>query len=152
MSLHLQPITRSEAHAFVARHHRHHRAPAGDRFCIGLNDGENVVGVIIVGRPVARMLDDGYTAEVTRCCVLEGVKNASSKLYAAAWRAARAMGYTRLITYTLVEESGVSLRAAGWHELYLTEKRKTGWSRPSRPRVDTHPLGQKVLWEVGEGE
>lgn len=148
MRLEVQPITRKEAHAFVAQHHRHHKPAVGDKFCIGLNDGERVVGVIVVGRPVARAFDDGWTAEVTRCCVLEGVKNGSSKLYAAAWRAARAMGYRRLITYTLVEESGVSLKAAGWREIYRTADRDRSWSCPSRPRVDAHPLGQKILWEA----
>lgn len=148
MRLQVQPITRTEAQAFVSRHHRHHNPAVGDKFCIGLNDGQEVVGVIVVGRPIARHLDDGYTAEVTRCCVLEGIPNGCSKLYAAAWRAARAMGYTRMVTYTLASERGTSLTAAGWREMYKTQKRNTGWSCASRPRVDTHPLGQKTLWEV----
>jgi hypothetical protein len=150
--LHLQPLSRDEAQIFIAQYHRHHGRVAGDKFRIGLNDGERVVGVIVVGRPVARMLDDGYTAEVTRCCVMEGVKNGASKLYAAAWRAARAMGYTRLITYTLASEPGTSLKAAGWTEVYRTEDRDRSWSTPSRPRVDKHPLGQKILWDMGEGD
>lgn len=142
--LELQPITLREASAFVKRHHRHHDPPRGCLFCIGVGDRESVVGVAIVGRPVARHLQDGYTAEVTRCCT-DGTRHAGSKLYAAAWRAARAIGYRRLITYTLIEEPGTSLRAAGWRELYATKGGR--WSRPSRPRVDTHPIGQKRLWE-----
>lgn len=144
--LELQPITFKEAARFVKLHHRHHQPPQGAKFAIGLNNGERVVGVIIVGRPVARKLDDGYTAEVTRCCT-DGTKHAPSKLYAAAWRAARAMGYRRLITYTLEREPGTSLIAAGWKEVGSTPGRS--WSVPSRPRVDTHPLGQKTLWEAG---
>lgn len=147
MRLELQPIDFREAADFISRAHRHHIPPVGWKFGIGLNDGERVVGVVTVGRPVARMLDrDGYTAEVTRCCVLEGIPNGCSKLYAAAWRAWRAMGGRRLITYVLASESGTSIKAAGWRELYTTPGRS--WSVLSRPRVDRHPLGPKTLWEV----
>ena len=91
-------------------------------------------------------LDDGLTLEVTRCCVRDGVPHACSMLYGAAWRAVKAMGFKRLITYTLVEEAGTSLKAAGWKALYDTGG--GSWSRPSRPTVDHHPLGQKTLWEA----
>jgi hypothetical protein len=104
-----------------------------------------VVGVVTVGRPVARMLDNGYTLEVTRCCT-DGTPHACSKLYAAAWRATRALGYRRLITYTLAEEPGTSLTAAGWRVVGQTSG--GSWSCPSRPRVDLAPLGQKKLWEA----
>lgn len=146
VSLNLQPISQREALTFIAQHHRHHLPPSGAKFCIGLNDGERVVGVITVGRPVARLLDDGWTAEVTRCCVLEGIPNGCSKLYASAWRAARAMGYRRLITYTLASESGASLRASGWRVLYETSG--DTWERPSRPRVDKAPTCPKLCWEA----
>lgn len=145
MALNIQPVTYREACAFITQHHRHHKPPQGCKFCIAVNDGEHVVGVIIVGRPVSRHLDDSWTAEATRCCT-DGTPHAASKLYAAAWRAARAMGYRRLITYTLKEEPGTSLKAAGWTALYETEG--GSWNVPSRPRVDTHPLGQKTLWEM----
>lgn len=145
MKLELQPITQAEANAFIARHHRHHSPPQGWKFGIAVGDGSVVRGVVTVGRPVARHLDDGYTLEVTRCCT-DGAKNAASMLYGAAWRAAKAMGYRRIVTYTLREESGTSLVAAGWIALYATPGRS--WSCPSRPRVDTHPLGQKTLWEA----
>jgi hypothetical protein len=145
MSLSLQPISFPEAVAFIAKHHRHHIPPVGWKFGIGVNDGEKVVGVITVGRPVARHLDDGWVLEVTRCCT-DGTKNASSMLYGAAWRAAQALGYKRLITYTLIEEPGTSLKAAGWKDVYTTAG--GSWSAPSRPRVDKHPTGQKRLWEA----
>lgn len=145
MRLELQPITFPEAAAFIAAHHRHHLPPIGWKFGIAVNDGERVVGVVTVGRPVARRLDNGWTLEVTRCCT-DGTKHAASMLYGAAWRAAKALGYKRLITFTLASESGTSLRAAGWRDLYTTPGRS--WSVPSRPRVDTHPLGQKTLWEA----
>lgn len=146
MGLELQPITFKEACRFVDKHHRHHDPPQGWKFGIAINDGSQVVGVITVGRPVARHLDDGWTLEVNRCCVLEGVKNGCSMLYGAAWRAAKAMGFRRLITYTLAEESGASLTAAGWRDVYRTKGGK--WDKPSRPRVDTAPTGQKTLWEA----
>lgn len=107
------PLTLREARAFVREHHRHHEPPAGGLFAIGAEDEGAVVAVAIVGRPVARMLQDDYTAEVVRLCST-GARNACSLLYSACWRAARAMGYRRLVTYTLPEEGGASLRAAGW--------------------------------------
>jgi len=143
--LELQPVTFAEACTFIAEHHRHHEPPQGYRFAIGVNDGEKVVGVVIVGRPVARRSDDGYTAEVTRCCT-DGTHNAASMLYQAAWRAARSMGYRRLLTFTLAEEPGTSLRAAGWKVIGSTPGKS--WSVPSRLRVDHHPLGQRTLWEA----
>jgi hypothetical protein len=145
VKLYLQPITFKEASAFIRAHHRHHLPPQGWKFGIAVNDGRAVVGVVTIGRPNARRSDDGYTLEVTRCCT-DGTKNAASKLYAAAWRAARAMGYRRLITFTLSTESGISLTAAGWRELYKTDGRS--WNVPTRPRVDKHPLGEKTLWEA----
>jgi len=143
----LQPITLREARAFVTEHHRHHKAPQGGLFALGLNDGATVVGVVIVGRPVARYFDDGWTAEVTRLCVLEGQRNACSRLYQAAKRAAQALGYRRVLTYILANEPGVSLKAAGW-KLINPNAGGGSWSKPSRPRVDSHPLGQKQLWEA----
>lgn len=145
MALEIQPISFVEACEFVARFHRHHLPPQGHKFSIAVNDSEKVVGVVIVGRPVARHLDNGWTLEVTRCCT-DGTKNAASTLYAAAWRAARALGYKRLITYTLLEESGTSLKAAGWKVIGQTKG--DTWNRPNRLRVDRHPIGQKTLWEA----
>lgn len=145
MSLHLQPIDFAEACAFVAQYHRHHRPPVGHKFSVAVNDGEKVVGVAIVGRPVARGLQDGYTAEVTRLAT-DGTRNACSILYAAAWRAARALGYRRLVTYTLPQEGGASLRAAGWRVVGEVDGRS--WSCPSRPRVDKHPTQDKLRWEA----
>lgn len=151
MSLDLQPIDWEEAVAFIALHHRHHLPPVGWKFGIGVNqenfDGERVVvGVITVGRPVARMLDTGWTLEVTRCCVAEGHPGAASKLYGAAWRATQALGYKRLITYTLKSEGGASLRAVGWR--CLGDAGGKSWHRESRPRVDKAPTDQKTLWEA----
>jgi hypothetical protein len=134
-----------EANAYVARHHRHHPPVVGAKFCIGVAEGERVCGVAIVGRPVARHLDDGWTLEVTRVAT-DGTKNAASALYGGARRAAFALGYRRLITYTLASELGTSLRAAGWR--VVGEVKGRSWSCVSRPRVDKHPLQDKLRWEA----
>lgn len=143
--LELQPITYEEACDFVRQHHRHHLPPQGWKFGVAVNDGEKVVGVITVGRPVARKLDDGYTLEVTRCCT-DGTKNAPSMLYGAASRAAFSLGYKRLITYILQSEPGTSLKSANWRE--IGRAGGGSWNVPSRPRVDKHPTEQKRLWEI----
>lgn len=119
MSLELQPITYAEACEFITLYHSHHLPPQGWKFGIAVNDGQKVVGVATIGRPVARRLDNGWTLELTRCCT-DGTKHAASMLYGAAWRAVKAMGYKRLITYTLKDEPGISLQAAGWKALYQT--------------------------------
>jgi hypothetical protein len=142
----LVPLTLREAHAFVAEHHRHHKPSRGGRFAIGVAREGEVIGVAVVGRPVARRSQDGWTAEVTRVAVRDGERNACSMLYGACWRACRAMGFRRLVTYTLASEPGTSLRAAGWREIGV--RGGGSWSTPSRPRVDTHPLEQKTLWEA----
>ena len=146
--LYIVPATIREAMEFVRRHHRHHAPPRGALFSLAVaqNDLDPVLGVCIVGRPVSRQLADGWTAEVSRLCVLEGVKNAASKLLGASWRAARALGWRRLVTYTLPEEGGASLRGAGWR--CVGEAGGGSWSRADRPRVDMHPLQQKLRWEV----
>jgi hypothetical protein len=141
----LAPINLDEANAFVSMHHRHHRPVPGAKFCIAVTDGEKVCGVAIVGRPVARHLDNGSTLEVNRCCT-DGTRNACSMLYGAAWRAAKALGYLKLITYTLQDEGGASLRASGWK--LIGERGGGTWNRNDRPRVDTHPLQKKLLWEA----
>lgn len=124
--------------------HRHHRPVVGHKFSLGASLGSNLVGVCIVGRPVARGRDDGITLEVTRLCT-DGTLNACSFLYGAAARAATALGYHRIGTYILASEPGTSLKAAGWRLVKVVSGRS--WSCPSRPRKDNHPLGDKVLYE-----
>lgn len=146
--LRLVPISLAEANAFVRQHHRHHQPVAGHKFSLGTVKRDQVVGVAIVGRPIARHLDDTWTLEVNRCCT-DGTRNACSFLYGAAWRAARALGYRTLITYTLPEEGGASLRGAGW--TVIGQCGGGSWSTPSRPRVDKHPLQMKLKWEAPQG-
>lgn len=148
MSLELVPLKLAEANELVRRWHRHHKPVVGHRFSIGVAEDGEMVGAAIVGRPVARALDDGRTAEVLRC-VTNGHKNACSILYAACWRAWRAMGGHRLITYVLASESGGSLKASGWKELYATKPEPNGWNRPNRvrPRTEYDSIA-KTLWEA----
>jgi hypothetical protein len=143
--LRIAPITHKEAAAYIARHHRHCPPQQGWKFGISLRGPRGGLhGVVVVGRPVARLMDDGITAEITRLCT-RGQKNACSRLYAAARRAAFAMGYQRIITYTLNVESGVSLKASGFVPVAETTARS--WNSPSRPRIDHGPICPKVRWE-----
>ncbi len=143
----LCPVSFSEACDFVALHHRHHAPPVGHKFSIGVAANGVLVGVAMVGRPVARSFDDGWTLEVNRTAT-DGTAHANSMLYGAAWRAAKALGYTRLITYTQAGESGSSLRGAGWR--VVAERRaRAGWDMPSRPRIDKGTGGiERTLWEA----
>lgn len=143
--LSLAPIDFATAADFVRLHHRHHTPPVGHKFSIAAMGGGEMVGVVIVGRPVARARDDGTTLEVTRLCTT-GHPNACSFLYGAAARAAFALGYSRIGTYILKSEPGTSLKAAGWK--LIGEVHGRSWSCPSRPREDKHPLQSKLLFEV----
>ncbi len=144
--LHVVPCDFSEAVAFVRQHHRHHRPPVGHKFSLAVADESSTVrGVCMVGRPVARGNDDGWTLEVTRLAS-DGCDNACSCLYGAAWRTAKSMGYRRCITYILDCEPGVTLKAAGWK--CLGQRGGGSWSCQSRPRVDKHPTQKKLLFEV----
>ena len=145
MPLTVVPVTLTDAHSFVRQFHRHHRPSVGGLFAAAASDGEKIVGVVVIGRPVARMSSDGWTCEVTRLCT-DGTPNACSMLYRAAWRAAKALGYKRLVTYTLPEEGGASLRGAGFTE--IGRAGGGSWSNEKRPRVDKHPLQEKIRWEV----
>lgn len=154
----LRPVAREEARAFIRLHHRHHGVPVGWLWLHGAHDdaGE-LVGVAVVGRPVARAIDDGLTCEVTRLAT-DGEPNASSLLYAASRRAAIAKGYRRGLTYFLASEwdrfdqggrriGGAGARADGWSELWRVKGRS--WDAPGRPRTDKHPTEDKVA--VGWG-
>lgn len=147
MSLRLVPVSLAQANEHVAAWHRHNRPVPGAKFCIGAADDDDVLrAVAIVGRPVARNFDDGLTLEVCRVAS-DGTRNANSMLYGAASRATFALGYGRLITYTLASESGASLRASGWKVIAERPKR-AGWSAPSRPRDnDRYVNSARQLWE-----
>ena len=143
-ALALTPISLREANAFVERNHRHHKGVTGHKFSIGCTRDGELVGVAIMGRPVSRYLDDGLTLEVTRLCTT-GEKNACSMLYGAAARAARAMGYQKIITYTLDTEPGTSLRAAGWQCAGPAGGER--WTGKRRPAADLYPPQKKLRYE-----
>jgi len=147
MSLRLVPVSQKVALDAVARWHRHNKPPRGDLFRVGVADGETLVAVGIASRPVARVYQDGQTVEVSRVSS-DGTRNACSMLYGALTRAAFALGYRRVITYTRSDEPGTSLRAAGWH--VVAERPATpGWDRPSRPRDDRlYDSVPRTLWEA----
>lgn len=139
----LVPVTLAEANAFVKEHHRHHGPAQGHKFSIGCAEEGVLVGIAIVGRPVSRYLDNGLTAEVIRLCT-NGTKNACSMLYAASARAAKAMGYRKIITYTLDTESGTSLRAAGWVCEGLAGGKQ--WTGKRKPAIPITPLQKKLRY------
>lgn len=141
----VERIELSEANEFVRQYHRHHKPVAGHLFSIGAAKDGKIIGVAIIGRPVARMRDDGVTAEITRLAT-DGTRNACSFLYGAAARAAFALGFKRIGTYILASEPGISLVASGWR--LVGEVRGRSWSCPSRPRVDKNPTQDKLLFEV----
>jgi hypothetical protein len=142
----------ASASAFIAKHHDHCGAPRGWKFGLGAYNGSELVGVLTVGRPVARLLDDGgATLEVTRICtdrLCPGAlrSNVISQLVARAARHARTLGASRLISYTLASESGSSLRACG----FVVDGTTRGgrWSRAGRPRSDQGVLDPKVRWRL----
>lgn len=141
------PINLDEANAFVRLHHRHHGPVVGHKFSLAITQdcGDTLLGVAIVGRPVSRMLDNGLTLEIYRVAT-DGAKDACSCLYGACRRATFALGYKRLITYTLDTEPGTSLKAAGWR--CVGSAGGGSWSRSSRPRTDKATTQAKLRWEA----
>lgn len=148
--LHIVPMDYDTAARFVRMWHRHHPMPRpAHRFSLGVATPDRVLrGVAMIGNPVARPLQDGRTLEVNRTAT-DGTPNANSALYAAAWRAAKALGWCRLITYTQAGESGASLRGAGWRVIAERPPRG-GWDTPARPRENRGTDGiPRTLWEAG---
>ena len=145
------PVSLKEANEYVFSFHRHSKPTQGHKFSIGAANSYGLWGVAIIGRPIARRMDNGLTLEVLRTCVRpEAPRNVNSFLYGAAWRAVRCLGYEKLITYTLVTESGESLRGAGWKIIGETQPAGKGaWCGPNRHR-DWQPIyGQKKFrWEI----
>ena len=142
--LEIRPITLRAANAFVKEQHRHNGPTVGCKFSVSCYDGDRLCGVAIVGRPVARKLDDGLTAEILRVCT-DGTRNACSILYGACSRCAKEMGYKRVVTYTLRSESGASLKASGFKN--AGPAGGLDWSVPSRPRNGKYPQEKKYRWE-----
>lgn len=144
--LHVVPLELAEANLLVDQWHRHHEPAQGHRWSLGVIDTAGTLhGAAIVGRPVARLAGSPRDVlEVIRL-VTDGTANACSILYAAAARAGLAMGYRRIQTYILEEETGTTLRAAGW----TCEGAAGGgqWKHTDgRPRRTDQPNGPKSRW------
>ena len=141
--LELRPCDYQTAKAFVAGNHRHNKPPVGHKYSIAVYDGDRLCGVCMVGRPIGRYLDDGVTLEVNRCCT-DGTRNACTILYGAACRAAKALGYKRIITYTLEHEPGTSLKASNW----TCEGRAGGthWTGSRYEQTEMQLSEMKVRW------
>ncbi len=155
MRYRIRPVTLADARRFVAEHHSHNGPPRGHIVSLGIetHPGGELVGVAIGGRPVARALDDGGTAEIVRVCIRDGEwDNACSMAYGSMRRALVALGHRRIFTYTLACEKAACVRAAGFRKDADLPERKA-WDTPSRPRVQTdlfgverRPTGPKVRW------
>lgn len=145
----IRPVTWARARRFVESHHRHcQKPPAGWRFGAAVWNGQTLVGVVIVGRPTARRIDQQSVVEVTRLCIDHSLLwplywNVASQLYGWAARQAKSRGYRRIVTYLREDESGVSLRAAGWRMESLS--RGGSWCRQGRAR-DSQNTGPKSRW------
>lgn len=139
------PIELKDANEFVTRLHRHHSPVHRDKFRLGcINDEGKLCGVIQAARPVSRILDDGNTLEVVRCCT-DGTPNACSFLYSRMAQIAKIMGYKKIITYILDSELGTSLKASGWKYETNTQGGRS-WDCPSRPRNTSAPTCSKQRW------
>lgn len=148
--LYIMPIGLRAANAFVGQEHRHHPPSRGHKFSVAVHDESGLLrGVAIAGRPVSRMLDNGFHLEVLRVAT-DGCENACSALYGACARAGKGMGYPshQIITYTLHTEPGTSLRAAGWVQVGVTDG--GSWDRPSRRREAVSPTEVKVRWAAAQ--
>ena len=154
MAFEIIPITIRAANDFVEKYHRHNKKVQGARFAVGCISNNELVAVGIVGRPVARKLDNGLTAEITRLCTMPGApKNACSFLYGRCWRIWQQMGGKRMITYTFEKEDGGSIRATGWRMIGATRgfgDHLKGWqTRPNREKQD-NVREPKFRWEIAK--
>jgi hypothetical protein len=161
----LAPVTLEQANRYVQENHRHNGAMYAARFAVCLVDPDSgdVHGIAVAGLPNARMSCDGWTLELRRVCT-DGSRNACSMLYGACLRAAKALGYRRVQTYTMASEPGSSLRAVGFQP--VAETKPDTWARYKQPEhagrthadmgwhddTQAHNWTAKVRWEVLFGE
>lgn len=147
--LRVRPIGLREANAWIDAVHRHHPPVSGHKFSVAIeNEAGDLVGVGVAARPVSRTLQEQGYLEITRVAT-DGTPNAPSMIYGALKRAGIALGYPahRIITYTLLDEPGTSLHAAGF--ILDTVTRGGTWDRPNRTRTDKAPTGPKRRWIAG---
>ena len=144
--LYIRPISLKDACYFINLYHRHNVAPQGCKWCLSVYKQDKMVGVAVVGRPIARHLDDGQTVEIVRVCT-DGTRNACSKLYGACVRVAKDMGYKKVITYILNTEDGASCKSANFN-LVADNVGGGSWNCTSRPRRDTPVLQTNLFGET----
>ena len=150
------PLSLKEANEFVTTHHRHNKKTAGHKWSTGLMYQDELVGVAIVGRAISRHMDEKYTVEILRLCIKDPApKNACSFLYSKVWRIWQTMGGKKIITYTLDEESGASMRAVGWKKAGTTTpvKEGKGWTNRGKGRI-WQPVNSKLKyrWEKTQSD
>ena len=141
--LEIKPIHLAQAKEYVGQYHRHNIPPVGGKFAVGCYENDRLCGVAICGRPTARRSDDGLTLEIYRNCT-DGTPNACSKLYGAACKIAKDMGYKRVITYTLASENGASLKASNF--TYEGEAGGVAWTGVRRRNYYVSPEEMKNRW------
>ena len=150
------PIGKREAAKFVEKYHRHN-GYEGQRKLIEFakivlgarNENGELIGVVVAGHPRARVIQEKepLVLEIWRLCVREGNKNACSFLLGAVCRAAKEMGYKKVITYTLISEPGSSLKAAGFSREAVCKPNPRGWATGSRKRPPWDEGQKKRLTE-----
>lgn len=139
------PLTLKQANDFVLKNHRHHKQVQGHRFSLGYEIAGEIVAVIICGRPVSRKTDFKSCLEITRMCS-DGTKNACSKLYAAAARVAKEMGFKKIQTFILESENGISLKASGWNFVGTSKGGQWVHTDGKKRRTD-QPICKKMKYE-----
>ena len=149
--LEVRPISFRDAARFVAQHHVHCGPPLMHRFSFGVWNGPWVLmGVVIVGNPVARALMGRNLVEATRVCVRRDTEpmlrdGCCSKLYSAAAQGAERAGYCKIITYLRADEGGASIKAAGW--VPEADVPGRGWHSARRQRSNgNNAFVPKVRW------
>lgn len=145
----LKPISFKDAAEYTHKYHRHSKYIHGWKFGVSIvDDNDEIIGVAVAGRPVSRILDDGYTLEILRICTNTDEKNVVSKLVSSMVRAGKALGYTKIITYTRIDETGTSLLACGFRSCKDDMVvRKRSWNTPSRKRTDRSEVIERIRWE-----
>lgn len=149
MSFKVIPISIKDANAFVIRHHRHNSKVRAAKYCIAALKNNTIVGVLVASIPNSRLLNDRLTIEFVRVCT-DGTKNAISFLVSKGRRIAQSMGYQKIITYTLQEEYGASMKASGFIIEYK-QKRINNWNNAHGRQRETLLLFENKLkcrWSI----
>lgn len=139
----LAPCTVKAALKQVREWHRHLPELQGGLFAAQcIDDDGNCLGVAVAGNPAQEWQGTGRIV-ISRVAT-SGAENACSMLYGALCRAAKALGYSEVWTYTLPTEPGTSLRAAGFIDMGMSDGGEH--SRKSRLRKPAKHPEPKRRW------